>query len=40
MRYWGDIELLDEDELVRLEDFVDRRQIDAGPQLEPERDEE
>jgi len=36
MRYWGDIELLDEDELVRLEDFVDLRQINAAPQADRE----
>lgn len=39
MRYWGDIELPDEDELAELEAFADPRQIDARPRPERERDE-
>jgi hypothetical protein len=40
MRYWGDIELPDEDELCELDAFADLRQIHAPPQPERERDEE
>jgi len=40
MRYWGDIELPDEDKLVELETLANPRQIDATPRPEPERDEE
>jgi len=40
MRYWGDIELPDEDELARLEDSVDLRQLDAIPTPTPEPGEE
>jgi hypothetical protein len=40
MRYWGDIELPDEDELCELEALADiRREIDAAPQPDRERDE-
>jgi hypothetical protein len=40
MRYWGDIELPDEDELAELEALADLRRVDAPSQPESERDEE
>ena len=40
MRYWGDIELPDEDELAELEAFADLRRVDAPSQPESQRDEE
>jgi hypothetical protein len=40
MRYWGDIELPNEDELAELEALADLCQVDAPPQPECGRDEE
>jgi len=37
MRYWGDIELPDEDELAELEAFADLRRVDAPSQPESQR---
>jgi hypothetical protein len=38
MRYWGDIELPDEDELSDRETLADLRQIDTPPQPEPDEE--
>jgi hypothetical protein len=40
MRYWGDIELPDEDELAETVDSADVRVIDVMPQAAAERVEE
>jgi len=40
MRYWGDIELPDEDQLTETTYSADLREIDVPPQADPEHVEE